>query len=963
MDIMKILEKSQYNEYIELNHADHKLHDYIRDMKDKLLILKNSTVWQSDLSLVNNTVCTAMLVNLMFQYQWVSIDCDRRFANIDVLCEHNLWTNQSVNPQNQDRGNDFCLNNYIYIKNYCWIISKARYNISLIETFLPKVAIQLLSSWAIGVVNRNVIGMSQGNSSGKIQCVTSEHAPRVYLLTWLVGICDANKVNYYIHQVLPSTKTSGCNSVTHFSCRDNECILNAYLCDGVAQCKWGEDEEKCAEMCHGQKDCSNCTRGQCNCEILHFQCFSGGCVSLQFKCNSVADCSDNSDERECFSYAADAIEVPVSTDINMYLDSWLTQCPDGWALCSQSHEQMCYPIDKWCTYITYKGIPLYCPDLDQTHFCDGFECPTMFKCESTYCISTYMVCDGVHDCPTKEDEETCADMRCPGSLRCTQEDLCVHPEDICDGFVNCLLSRDDELFCDAWHCPVGCQCRGYIVFCQNSLPILHTIPITTRSLVLIGQSIRDSFSLKHLYNLNTMIIKNSTFFTFSLNVRTFSNLTSLFRVSLTNCAIITIQKGAFRDQSKLKYLDLSGNRITILLSHTFMGMTSLVMLPLNNLQIQNLKSCCFCALPRVSHLNLSFNDISVVSENVLETLEQLQVVDLTDNPIIYIAQDVSVSATSQLLVDRAVYCCYTNSPASCASYNNIQYNHQLCTNIIDNHFLMIWSTASTSGMLLVNVVALLHEWGRTGVHAYLAKLIIFTDSISLIYSAVLSFVALLYHNNFIFSQSTWPISFVCKMLSKIVPFSFMASKMITLVSVINQVLGTKYALSKQQLSSNRVMYMVLFIWLFSLTFVFIDWIWERVENIHLTCFPYSYVFVTRLSLFHFALYFVLTLLITIVTSVLYLVIVFAVSESASKFQIKRARLIQSKLTRKICSLIFIEFILWLLFAVVCSLAQFNETKMSRTTSTILQLLTVYMISSSHSLYRIGMSLLSKLSEK
>ena len=948
---------------MELNHADHKSHDYMKDMKDKLLILSNSTVWQSDLRLLNSPVCTAMLVNLIFRYQWVSIDCHRSFANMNVLCENSLWTNQSVNPQDQYRGNNFCLNNYIYINNYCWIISKARYKISLIETFLPKVAIQLFSSWAIGVVNRNVIGMSRGNSSGRIQCVTSEHAPRVYLMAWSVQLCDANDANYYIHQVLPSTKKSGCNSVTHFACRDNECILNAYLCDGVAQCKWGEDEEQCAEMCHGQKDCSNCTRGHCNCEMLHFQCFSGGCVPLQFKCNSVADCSDNSDERECFSYAADAIEVPISTDINMYLDSLLTQCPDGWALCSQSHEQMCYPIDKWCTYVTYKGIPLYCPDLDQTYYCDGFECPTMFKCESTYCIPTYMVCDGVHDCPSKEDEVACADLKCPGSLRCTQEDLCVHPEDICDGFVNCLLSMDDELFCDASHCPVDCQCRGYIVFCQNSLPIPHVMSIITRLLILIGQTIHDSYSPKHLYNLNTVMINNSTFSTFALNVHIFSNLTNLFRISLTNCAVIMIQKGTFKDLKELKYLDLSGNSFTTLLSHTFMGLLSLVTLPLNNLQIQNLKSCCFCALPRVSHLNLSSNGISVVGERVFETLEELQVVDITDNPIVYIAEDVRVSATNQFLVDKAEYCCYTNSPASCASYNNIPYIQQLCTNIIDNHFIMIWNTASTCGMLLVNVVALLHEWGRTGVHAYLAKLIILTDSVSLIYSAVLSFVAFIYHNNFIFSQSTWPISLLCKILSKIVPFSFMASKMITLVSVINQVLGTKYALTKQQLSSNRVMYMVPFIWLFSLAFVLINWIWERFDNIQLTCFPFSYAFVTRLSLFHFALYFVLTMLITIVTSVLYLVIVFAVSESASQFQNKRARLIQSKITKKICLLIIIEFILWLLFVVVCSLAQFNQAKMSKTTLTTLQLLTVYMISSSHSLYRIGMSLLRKLTEK
>ena len=69
-----------------------------------------------------------------------------------------------------------------------------------------------------------------------------------------------------------------------------------------------------------------------------------------------------------------------------------------------------------------------------------------------------MLCDGNPDCPDEEDEQACEDFQCVGLLRCRGDGICVHPTDICDGIVHCLMSGDDEKLCHMLPCPETCIC-------------------------------------------------------------------------------------------------------------------------------------------------------------------------------------------------------------------------------------------------------------------------------------------------------------------------------------------------------------------------------------------------------------------------------------------------------------------------------------------------------------------------
>ena len=126
------------------------------------------------------------------------------------------------------------------------------------------------------------------------------------------------------------------------------------------------------------------------------------------------------------------------------------------------------------------GDSLYCPNTEHLKYCLQFECPRMFKCRRSFCIPFHMLCDGVVDCPNSEDETKCAQLSCPGLLKCVADNICLHPNHICDGITHCKLSMDDELFCESKPCPQGCQCTGYSIYCVNtSLDILeHLLPQT-----------------------------------------------------------------------------------------------------------------------------------------------------------------------------------------------------------------------------------------------------------------------------------------------------------------------------------------------------------------------------------------------------------------------------------------------------------------------------------------------------
>ena len=115
---------------------------------------------------------------------------------------------------------------------------------------------------------------------------------------------------------------------------------------------------------------------------------------------------------------------------------------------------------------------------DALLLCSEFLCPKHFKCPETYCVPWHVVCDGVTDCPDGEDELGCRNpIPCPGMLRCIEENLCVEHNQVCDKVIDCKVSKDDEMGCFNYKCPISCNCLAYTAICNDQF--LYKFPAVT----------------------------------------------------------------------------------------------------------------------------------------------------------------------------------------------------------------------------------------------------------------------------------------------------------------------------------------------------------------------------------------------------------------------------------------------------------------------------------------------------
>ena len=233
----------------------------------------------------------------------------------------------------------------------------------------------------------------------------------------------------------------------------------------------------------------HCHPDNCTCDSLYFQCMSGGCIHSAMLCDDKADCLHAEDEDICsrVDRAAPTSYYKHSRLDDLFPDEMnasdelsyihllksrhekINTCAIGSELPCVIGHSACYPVDKQCHYdLAEDGRLRYCTNgahLEGCTITSQVECSGSFKCQYSYCIPTFRVCDGTLDCPYADDEEDCPITFCQNMLKCG--DRCIHSLQICDGISQCT-DHEDELMCGAPICPDNCQCLGFSVRCNNA---------------------------------------------------------------------------------------------------------------------------------------------------------------------------------------------------------------------------------------------------------------------------------------------------------------------------------------------------------------------------------------------------------------------------------------------------------------------------------------------------------------
>ncbi|XP_022083821.1 uncharacterized protein LOC110975554 [Acanthaster planci] len=586
-----------------------------------------------------------------------------------------------------------------------------------------------------------------------------------------------------------------------FQCANGECIQKILVCNSVDECSDGSDEgEVCSvdtdyskfrfqcdgfeisasSFCDFHDDCLDawdeltCVRPKCS--ESEFQCPNGKCIDKSKRCDMIDDCDGSqgtaSDEVgcevrsggfQCYStrwipieYTCDTYpdcgglhyedEVPCGIEYkNSCMSPNVTRCRSG--ICVDDSHTCLYDVDQ-------HGYIKGCRDVTHLRNCEDFQCPVMmFKCPDSYCIPLRFRCNGVGDCPDKEDENNCGQFVCPGAYRCRNNRTCVTLEELCDGKPDCPEMEDDpggddELFCNVT-CPNGCECVGFSYLCENvkwEQRSASMISPSTRQLFLTavgstGAPEVDGFvRAKRDQISGPWTVMNSL----HLDLKEFPFLVEL---ELTKNSIDELVPGMFNESRNLRHLNLSFNNIDVLQSGTFEGLSSL------------------------EHLTLSFNPLSTIEIGAFAGLNNLKTLEVEGVGLFKSKEGFEdLESLQTIIASKYHYCCVRDVQECFAPRDQFSDCDDLISNGALRFFIWLLGLSALVGNVLVFGLRMVRRYrpgrGRTQrqiatVQDFLITNLAASDFLMGVYMLTIAGADMHFRGVYAFRSEGWRASLAC----------------------------------------------------------------------------------------------------------------------------------------------------------------------------------------------------------
>ncbi|XP_070196645.1 G-protein coupled receptor GRL101-like [Littorina saxatilis] len=587
---------------------------------------------------------------------------------------------------------------------------------------------------------------------------------------------------------LLETNATWSKNITLMPCPSGHVVRDFLSCDLQSQCR----DERDRKLCETEGD------------VALFQCeHSSQSVHYTLVCDFRLDCPDGSDENFCVH--PQCAQDVCRTGQCLARDH---RC-DGMQHCDDGSDENCPQSIKQAGSLVPPPAVLYFDgrggyDVQPLNITDP--CPdTHFRCHRDYCLPVYVRCNGMDDCPGREDEVRCDSYECPGFYRCRGSSVCLHPDHLCDGEFQCP-QHDDELLCDL-QCPDACQCQGLAFLCQGKFSVASFTSLRYLDASGSGMTMKD-LEL-NLYLVYVRLAKCD------LDTIPHVDLGNLRTLDVSYNRLTTLELDSLVPLRNLQVLVLVGNPLV-----TVVGMTSSVTLPrlkdvnLAWTQLGEINTTVFSCFSAITRLNVSNSPLETITIEGFKDFPNLEVLDLRGCPLTNYPPDVikDLTAFSRMYADDFKLCCKATLPANfdpenChAPADDIASCEDLLRSDVYRVFLWLFAILAVLGNAgsFVARFYLQNESFQSSFNVLVTSLSV-ADFLMGVYLAIIGVADQVYRGRYLWQGETWKNSIACKTAGFLSLLSSEVSAFFICLITLDRLLVLRFPFSRCHLSKKSAL--------------------------------------------------------------------------------------------------------------------------------------------------------------